>query len=312
MVGRLRRWRGALAVVGLVVASVGVTVVPVAAADDVVGDETGAALAIAGDLVLVAAALDESDSGFTASVAGSQVELPVDPQESLVLDAGEGEVAVELPTVTEIADGRVDESGAVVYESESSPVSLAAQATADGGMQVMVVIGENDAPLEYRFGMTLPIGSTLQSTADGGAAVFGADGSVVSTVAPPWAIDAYGQSVPTHYRIEGTSLVQVIEHRGFSYPVIGDPCWSCIARDAVEAVKSATSWAAGKVSSGARWLAGGVRTIAGKGKVFATRIGPWGLAACLGGAGWAWYRSDAEGWVRVGDAVMGCIPIPGK
>ncbi len=173
----------------MVVASVGVTVVPVAAADDVVADETGAALAIAGDLVLVAAALDESDSGFTASVAGSQVELPVDPQEPLVLDAGDGEVAVELPSVTEIADGRVDESGAVVYESESSPVSLAARATADGG-----------------------------------AAVFGADGSVVSTVAPPWAIDAYGQSVPTHCRIEGTSLVQVIEHRGFSYPVIGDPC----------------------------------------------------------------------------------------
>lgn len=25
------------------------------------------------------------------------------------------------------------------------------------------------------------------------------------------------------------------------------------------------------------------------------------------GAGWAWYRSDASGWVRVGDTVVGCI-----
>ncbi|TSJ86592.1 hypothetical protein FPK29_02655 [Bifidobacterium polysaccharolyticum] len=24
-------------------------------------------------------------------------------------------------------------------------------------------------------------------------------------------------------------------------------------------------------------------------------------------SGWAWYRSDANGWVRVGDAVAGCL-----
>jgi hypothetical protein len=55
--------------------------------------------------------------------------------------------------------------------------------------------------------------------------VVGADGWIVTAVAPPWALDANAQSVPTGYRIEGTTLVQVIDHHGAAYPVVGDPNW---------------------------------------------------------------------------------------
>ncbi len=46
---------------------------------------------------------------------------------------------------------------------------------------------------------------------------------MVAGVAPAWALDASGQPVPTRYRIEGTTLVQVIDHHGAAYPVVGDP-----------------------------------------------------------------------------------------
>jgi hypothetical protein len=194
---------------------------------DTVATETGDALEVAGELVADAAPLSDVGDDFVAVVAGSEVELPADPAESLVLDGAAGEVGVDLPVVAGLGDGVVDESGAVVYESDTSPVSLAAQATEDGGMQVLVVIDGPDAPTEYRFDMTVPDGAVLLSSTDGGAVVVDAEGLVVAPVAPAWAVDANGQPLPTHYRIDGTTLVQVIDHHGAAYPVVGDPCWKC-------------------------------------------------------------------------------------
>jgi hypothetical protein len=225
MVERSLRRRAVLAMVGLVAVSVAV-VSPVAADDGVVATETGEALEVAGSLVADAAPLSDIGDGFVAVVAGSEVELPADPTESLVLDGAAGEVAVDLPVVAGLDDGVVDDSGAVVYESDTAPVSLAAQATEDGGMQVLVVIDGPDAPTEYRFDVTVPVGAELLPSTDGGAVVVDAEGLVVAPVAPAWAVDANGQPVPTHYRIDGTTLVQVIDHHGAAYPVVGDPKFS--------------------------------------------------------------------------------------
>jgi hypothetical protein len=204
-----------------VVSSVGV--VSAEGSVDTVATETGDALEVAGDLVADAAPVVESADGFVAQVAGSVVEIPADPVEPLTLGGVGGEVEVELPVVAGVADGVVDESGAVVFESDTSPVSLAAQATDDGGLQVLVVIDDATAPTEYRFDMTVPDGAVLRSTGDGGAEVVGSDGALVSAVAPPWAVDATGVSVSTSYRIEGSTLVQVVDHAGSTYPVVGDP-----------------------------------------------------------------------------------------
>jgi hypothetical protein len=225
MVERSLRRRAVLAIVGLVAVSVAV-VSPAAADDGVVATETGEALEVAGSLVADAAPLSDVGDDFVAVVEGSVVELPADPAESLVLDGAAGEIGVDLPVVAGLGDGVLDESGAVVYETDSSPVSLAAQATEDGGLQVLVVIDGPDAPTEYRFDMTVPRGAALRATPDGGAEVVGADGQVVTVVAPPWAVDANGESVPTGYQIKGTTLVQVIDHHGAAYPVVGDPKFS--------------------------------------------------------------------------------------
>jgi len=206
-----------------VVSSVGV--VSAEGSVDTVATETGDALEVAGDLVADAAPVVESADGFVAQLAGSVVEIPADPVEPLTLGGVGGEVEVELPVVAGVADGVVDESGAVVFESDTSPVSLAAQATDDGGLQVLVVIDDATAPMEYRFDMTVPDGAVLRSTGDGGAELVGSDGALVSAVAPPWAVDATGVSVPTSYRIEGSTLVQVVDHHNAAYPVVADPNW---------------------------------------------------------------------------------------
>jgi hypothetical protein len=281
MVGGSLRRRAALAVVGLVAASVGVGVAPVAAADAVVATETGDALEVAGSLVADAAPVVDAGDSFVATVAGSDVELPADPAEPLVLDGPAGEISVDLPVVPGGGDGVVDDSGAVVYESDVSPVSFAAQATADGGMQVLVVIEGPDAPTEYRFDLTVPAGAALQTTPDGGAEVVGADGGVVSVVAPAWALDAKGTQVPTRYRIEGTTLVQVIDHHGATYPVVGDPNWDVFwNRVAIYFNRAET-----KTISNMGWGATGLTAVCG------LAGGPVFAAACFAQSGYIVYQA---------------------
>ncbi len=230
---------------------------------DTVATETGEALDVAGGLVADAAPLVESGDGFVAQVAGGEVEIPVDAADPLVLDGVSGEVAVELPVVPGVGDGVVDESGAVVFESDTSPVSLAAQATDDGGLQVLVVIDDATAPTEYRFDMTVPAGAVLRSTVDGGAEVVGSDGVVVTAVAPPWAVDANGASVFTSYRVEGATLVQSIAHVGTVYPVVADPWWGLrwfISPTAVSKIQKTVQFAGAGAAGLAALCAAGVVT----------------------------------------------------
>ncbi|MCP3805548.1 hypothetical protein NLX83_40420 [Allokutzneria sp. A3M-2-11 16] len=42
-------------------------------------------------------------------------------------------------------------------------------------------------------------------------------------VAPAWAVDAKGKRLATRYELTGTTLTQVLEHRGAAYPVVADP-----------------------------------------------------------------------------------------
>lgn len=39
----------------------------------------------------------------------------------------------------------------------------------------------------------------------------------------PWAVDADGQPLPTHYEISGSTLTQVVDTTGATFPVVADP-----------------------------------------------------------------------------------------
>jgi len=55
-----------------------------------------------------------------------------------------------------------------------------------------------------------------------------ADGAPIAQLATPWARDANGRDVPTRFEIDGTTVVQVVEHRGagFAYGITADPWWN--------------------------------------------------------------------------------------
>lgn len=181
------------------------------------------------------------------------------------------------------------------------------------------IIGDKSAPEEYSYSFP-GVDSIVLDSETGVAFLFAyVDGEpeLVGGVDAPWARDAKGVEVPTHFKVQGNVLTQVVEHKSgdFAYPITADPSWW----DNVKGwFKSAGSWVASKAKSAANWLGpkakwlggkawSGTKWVAGKGKVVAKKIGPGALVLCAVGSGWAWYRSDASGWVRVGDAAAGCF-----
>ena len=51
----------------------------------------------------------------------------------------------------------------------------------------------------------------------------------VAGVLAPWAIDADAQAVPTRFTLDGTTLVQTVDHDDAVYPVVADPVFVPIA-----------------------------------------------------------------------------------
>lgn len=94
----------------------------------------------------------------------------------------------------------------------------------DGSFQVATVISGPAAPEQYRFALTLPANASVRTESNGTVSFWDSDQSFLGAVAPAWAVDQAGRSVPTRFAIQETTLVQFVDHnQGFSYPVVADP-----------------------------------------------------------------------------------------
>ncbi len=116
----------------------------------------------------------------------------------------------------------------------------------------------------YEFEFGLPSGD-----GEGGIEVLNVEGDVIGTVAPPWAVDANGDSVPTAYKLRDNILARTVEHAGAVYPVVADPSVTLGWRiyvwfDVPDDVSRSDYWlallhgAGGAIGcGGATWLSGG-------------------------------------------------------
>ena len=253
------------------------TAAPVGADDTVTVGEAAAALADVASVTGPSAVTVASSEGFTAAAAGSVVELPSDPSDGLSLTtAGGASIEIGLPGATNADDGVRQASGEVVYADALPDVAVAAQATPDGGMRALVVIDGPQAPTEFKFPMTVPEDASLVYSADGGVFVVSADSTVLAQVAAPWAFDASGKAIPTFYRINGKTLVQIVHHAGAVYPVVADPSigfgWSIYLRLAPWEQKAA-------INAGIAGLATTVGALLCTASIVGT---PVAVALCLG------------------------------
>ncbi|HSX31991.1 MAG TPA: hypothetical protein VLF43_01920 [Candidatus Saccharimonadales bacterium] len=226
----------------------------------------------------------DADSAIVAATAGATIDVPKDASEGVTIaDANGTALDIQLPNADQAGNAKQVAPGVVAYDGTNGSAN-AVQTDENGGVRMLTIIDNPNAPTSYDYKVTVPTGGRIELTPQGGAVVLTNDGRIITMVNTPWAKDAKGKQIRTWFTTDGATLTQHVQHnvRGVVYPVTADPWWNPL------------SW-----FSGFTWVRGV--------KVLAKKIGPWGWVICAAGGGWAWYRSDSSGWVRVGDAVSGCL-----
>jgi hypothetical protein len=184
-----------------------------------------------------------------------------------------GNVAFRLPGAADIPLGRTT----AVSSVSTAGYRVAAQGLGNDGARGIIHIDSPSAPERYDFvfdGVT-----RLKQDEVGSVALYGAHGRFVGAVAPAWARDAAGRNVPTHYEVKGTTLVQVVEHRGggFAYGVTADPT----VRSIIEACLKGSIGGASLEG-----IIGSIDSVKNAVKFVVRRVGVLAAVGCAGAIVW--------------------------
>jgi hypothetical protein len=161
----------------------------------------------------------ETDFGTVTAPADASGLIGVFGQDSSVED-----FTIALPPITEEQSAGSAEEGSFVYFGDDD-TNFAVQ-PANDGVRLVSTLDSEDAPEALAYDLAISGGGSLSIDSEsGGVAILNSDDEPLGAFETPWAIDADGAEVPTHYEIEGTTLTQVIEHvdGGFEYPIVADP-----------------------------------------------------------------------------------------
>ena len=136
--------------------------------------------------------------------------------------------SIGLPVSDEVELSAENDSLVVSDEYEEFAVVVE---SGEGIVRSSFVISDKDAPTEYKVVFDLPEGvhlrfaEDLDGVRDGSIEAYEGD-DVVMALTLPWAVDANGNNVETHYELDGDAVTQVVDHRGIdgiAYPVVADP-----------------------------------------------------------------------------------------
>lgn len=152
--------------------------------------------------------------------AGSKMSLPA--------QAGQIASPLDRPSlaITPRLHGsnRAVKSGTTVLLGDSVTSLKVAVQPLKGGVQLLSVLKDSQTPSTTTYDVTLPSGAEMRLDNLGGVVV--RENSIMtSRFSAPWAIDATGRSLPTHYTLSGNALAQVVDTRNATFPVVADPKW---------------------------------------------------------------------------------------
>lgn len=162
------------------------------------------------------------DSAATYSSDTSTTEVPRAADAPVSLSGPNGDLQVSLPFADEASDA-ITSSGVPEFDNNNGSTTVPIVRD-DGSVQILTVIDNADAPTRYDYEITVSEGGTMEVQEGGVILITDKDGDFVGAVAPAWAKDSNGASLPTRYEITGNVLTQVVEHSaGTAYPVVADP-----------------------------------------------------------------------------------------
>ncbi|MFF1540036.1 hypothetical protein ACFVWL_08160 [Microbacterium sp. NPDC058269] len=173
--------------------------------------------AVPGEPSDIADVLEDAETAAVGTPTPSDVGLPMlqadGPDTSVALNGIDSEVTLGGSEGAEISEA---DQYAI---AEGDSVTYAVSFPEEGATRFSAILS---APPEEYPEWTFESGTQLLLLGDGSVSVSDADG-FVGGVEAPWAIDAAGQPLPTHYEISGSTLTQIVDTTGATFPVVADP-----------------------------------------------------------------------------------------
>lgn len=166
---------------------------------------------------LIDGALD--DVNAPDAQANAALDVPEDGEGTVDYNDAKLSFGLDIP-----ASGRpATDDLRATYEGEGQDNSISLEPLANG-MRALINIRSPDAPTSYAFDLSGNV-ADLSLKSDGSVLGLDSNGNEVVTIPTPWAVDAKGAPVPTHYEVNGTILTQVVEHtdRDWAYGITADP-----------------------------------------------------------------------------------------
>lgn len=225
-----------------------------ALADDTPTDPPSTADTIAQQVNSVAPQADvvppvESKDDGTLTSTGTDIKVTVPADSSGTVQVAPAGSPAEAIGIGLPGDGGssavVASDGTVTYRDSAASTDTAVQPL-EQSVRLETVVRDGSAPTAYTYPVSLPAGAGMAVQEDGSVLISGADGTSLGAFAAPWAKDANGTDIPTHYEVQGASLVQVIDHTttaGVAYPVVADPwLWRDLIHSASWTYHSGYGW----------------------------------------------------------------------
>lgn len=141
----------------------------------------------------------------------------------VIVGGSERSLAVSLPKAGGAVPNVVDEEGLSVFDHGNGSRTVPVRKS-DQSVQIVTILDDASAPETYEYDLSSSGASSIENL-DGQLILRSADGTMVGGIAPAWAKDAEGKSVPTSYSVQGLTVTQLVSHREarVRYPVVADP-----------------------------------------------------------------------------------------
>lgn len=158
--------------------------------------------------------------------ANPDVTLPTSATGLGSLEGEHGELTLALPSSGKPLASNTERT---IFRAKNSQSAVTLEST-DESVRSLIAIDSAFAPERWSFQVGGDV-AKLSLLPDGGVIALDDKGGVVAGAPAPWAVDAKGKAIPTHFEVKGTTLTQVIKHRPTlktlrtptAYPVVADP-----------------------------------------------------------------------------------------
>lgn len=207
---------------GLTAAALAILLANVASQSETSAPATSASPSVSAELQRALTAAGQPP----AAIEATRVRIPTYAHSGITIAADGGQrVTIGLPAV-----GKGREVGNTTLYDGRGQASLIAVQPTDSGVRALIRLAGPAAAERYRFAVAGT--GRLQRRPDGTVAILDRGHRELGVIAAPWARDANGRAVATRYEIQGTTLVQVVDHRrrGVAYPVVADPSFIDVLR----------------------------------------------------------------------------------